>query len=831
MAYSLFTLTTGPTRGETQKRPLHLIANRYEVLLRLGTGGFGNVYKAHDRLLERVVAVKTLHAGAAITPELRERFLREARATARLQHDNAVSLYDAGEDGDDLFLVLEYVEGRSLGQILASGPLETRAAVSIIADVARALDAAHRLGIVHRDVKPANILIRDDGRVKVADFGIARLIGESELTVEGVVVGTPRYMSPEQLEGRQVGPPSDIFSLGCVGREMVTDAADLGSIVIEMLQRDAEKRPSAADVVTRISGEPARSRKKLRRAARIAAAAIVAVLAVAGVVYFRLAPAKRTLTVKHAAVISEIAQRTGAIAPATQRMLKIGDIRFYRGRPSLILSTPREDIEVAGLSLSMRHVAGNQIELRAPRNQVDAAMQAVKLYDALYDYHFGQTQNLFAGVFSEQEVTVRLHAFRPDRAIELIASAAGWPAVVDPSAEDAVNRKLGGATPPDLEIRAPWDQIVGTLLRQYGLDAVRLEHTWLIVSEDRHREMQRRRSLQSASVSTPANLDDAARALSAASSDRGTVLINRRLHSLISVDYPEIFQRQKQILTQLDGIDHGPTKPITLETYTGELLEVHVHASDIHDFIGIISGMTGLNNVVDPAVRGRITMDVDKVPWDEAYAVALDVTRNTYIIEGNVMQIMPESARPPEPIAVETVKLRREDPEFFEAWKKSVGPRGSVIVDHNARLLVIRAPRSDAAAMRNVAETIDKMVSPETRIRIVNEILAHGLSAAIALQQRLKATNREFDFDDEDWIGAGYGLLAKGRNREAIELFKWLIKENPKSWNAYDSLGEAYLKSGMKQLAIENYQKSRVLNPSNGNAYKVLVSLGVRPRP
>ncbi|HEX9491750.1 MAG TPA: hypothetical protein VGA33_00670, partial [Thermoanaerobaculia bacterium] len=175
--------------------------------------------------------------------------------------------------------------------------------------------------------------------------------------------------------------------------------------------------------------------------------------------------------------------------------------------------------------------------------------------------------------------------------------------------------------------------------------------------------------------------------------------------------------------------------------------------------------------------------------------------------------------------------LRREDPEFFESWKKSVGPRGSVIVDHNARLLVIRAPASDAAAMRRVAETIDKMVSDETRIRIVNEILAHGLPAAIALQQRLKATNREFDFDEGDWNGAGYGLLAKGRNREAIELFKWLVSKYPQSWNAYDSLGEAYLKSGMKQLAIENYQKSRVLNPSNGNAYKVLVSLGVRPRP
>ncbi|PYQ51929.1 MAG: hypothetical protein DMF59_06350 [Acidobacteria bacterium] len=771
--------------------------------------------------------MKTLHAGTAVTPELRERFLREARATARLQHENVVSLYDAGEEGDDLFLVLEFVEGRSLAQILENGPIEARAALPIVADVARALEAAHRLGIVHRDVKPGNVLIRNDGRVKVADFGIARLIGETELTIEGVVVGTPRYMSPEQLEGRRVGPPSDIFSLGCVAREMVKDVAELGGIAVEMLQRDPEKRPTAADVVARLSSERPRARRRPFIGWVAAAAAVVVAIAL----YLKFAPAKRTVVVKHPDVVAEIVQRTGSKAPPPKHPLKIGDLAYYRGRPSLILSTPRPGIEVAGIAFSITPLTGNRIELRASRDQIEAAVQAIQLYDSLHDFHFDQKTNLFANnTFSEREVIIALRAFRPERAIELIASAAGWPAVLDPSAEEAVTRKLGGAAPPDLEIRAPWEQIVGTLLREYGLEAMRLQHTWLIVSEQRYRDLQSKRSLQSFSVRTTANLDDAARALTTASSDRGTVLTNRRLHSLISVDYPEVFERQRQILKDLDGIDRGPAQPIIFEGYNGELLDVHVHNCDVRDFFGVISAITGLNHVIDPGVRGRVSMDVDNVPWDEAYALAFYLTRNTYILEGNIIQVMPEWAFPAQPIEVQTVKLRHEDPEFFEAWKKSVGPKGSIVIDHNARLLVIRAPRSDAAALRNVAQTIDNMISDETRIRVVNEILAHGLPAAIALQQRLKATNREFDFDDADWIGVGYGLLAKHRNPEAIELFKWVIEKNPKSWNAYDSLGEAYLKSGMKDLAIENYQKSRVLNPSNGNAYRVLVSLGVRPK-
>src|SRR5439155_20343384 len=113
-------------------------------------------------------------------------------------------------------------------------------------------------------------------------------------------------------------------------------------------------------------------------------------------------------------------------------------------------------------------------------------------------------------------------------------------------------------------------------------------------------------------------------------------------------------------------------------------------------FIGMISAMTALNRVIDPAVRGRVSMDVDNVPWDEAYALAFFLTRTTYILEGSVMQVVPESALPAEPITVQTVKLRHEDPEFFEAWKKSVGRRGGVMVDHSGKGLVIRAPSSGA---------------------------------------------------------------------------------------------------------------------------------------
>ncbi|HSR70609.1 MAG TPA: protein kinase [Acidobacteriota bacterium] len=194
---------------------------RYQILERLGKGGMGVIYKAHDSQLDRVVAVKTILPEFLASDEVKERLVREAQAAARLQHPNVVTIYDIGEAEDGrLYFAMEYVRGRSLREIIPQRlPLERR--LEIMADICKALGFAHRHGIVHRDVKPTNVLLADDGTVKLFDFGIAHLAGSS-LTRTGVAIGTPEYMSPEMVEGGELDARSDIFSCGVMLYEMLT---------------------------------------------------------------------------------------------------------------------------------------------------------------------------------------------------------------------------------------------------------------------------------------------------------------------------------------------------------------------------------------------------------------------------------------------------------------------------------------------------------------------------------------------------------------------------------------------------------------------------------
>lgn len=202
--------------------------SRYEILGELGRGSMGRVYLAHDPNTDRKVAVKLLAppagAGAEEEAAARARFLLEARAAARLHHPGIVVVHDAGTDpeSDRPFFAMEWVDGRSLAALLAErGPLPWPAAVRLAAQVAAALEHAHERGVVHRDVKPSNILLASDGVVKVSDFGIAKFVAESH-TLSGHVLGTPNYISPEQLRGEPVDGRTDLFSLAAVLYEMLT---------------------------------------------------------------------------------------------------------------------------------------------------------------------------------------------------------------------------------------------------------------------------------------------------------------------------------------------------------------------------------------------------------------------------------------------------------------------------------------------------------------------------------------------------------------------------------------------------------------------------------
>jgi eukaryotic-like serine/threonine-protein kinase len=203
-----------------------VFSSRYEIQREVAQGGMAEVYLARDQLLNRPVALKALFPEYAREPSFVERFRREAQAAANLNHPNIVAIYDWGQESGTYFIVMEYVEGRSLRDLVRSeSPLDPNQAAEITAEIASALAFAHRNGVVHRDVKPGNVLLTRSGNVKVTDFGIARAGASDGLTQTGSVMGTATYFSPEQAQGLPVDGRSDVYSLGVVLYEMVTGGA------------------------------------------------------------------------------------------------------------------------------------------------------------------------------------------------------------------------------------------------------------------------------------------------------------------------------------------------------------------------------------------------------------------------------------------------------------------------------------------------------------------------------------------------------------------------------------------------------------------------------
>ena len=199
------------------------LSGRYRLDAQVGAGGMSTVYRAFDATLERRVAIKLMHRDIAADTDQLERFRREARAVAQLSHPHIVGVIDAGEEDGRPFIVFEYVEGETLkDRIRRLGRLPVDEAIAYAIEIARALGAAHTRGIVHRDVKPQNVLVDEEGSAKVTDFGIARSMDDSGLTAEGRVLGTTDYVSPEQALGHDVNGQSDIYSLGIVLYEMLT---------------------------------------------------------------------------------------------------------------------------------------------------------------------------------------------------------------------------------------------------------------------------------------------------------------------------------------------------------------------------------------------------------------------------------------------------------------------------------------------------------------------------------------------------------------------------------------------------------------------------------
>ena len=221
-----------------------LLDGRYRVIRKLGTGGMANVYLAEDQELGRRVAIKLLDERHAQDEQFVERFRREAESAAGLSHPNVVSIYDRGEAEGTYYIAMEYLEGKTLKELLVSrGPTPVRVAIDYTRQILSALEFAHRAGIVHRDIKPHNVVVAPDGRLKVTDFGIARS-GSSQMTEAGSIIGTAQYLSPEQAQGKPVHPSSDLYSVGVVLYEMLTGAVPFtGETALEIAMKHLNTVP------------------------------------------------------------------------------------------------------------------------------------------------------------------------------------------------------------------------------------------------------------------------------------------------------------------------------------------------------------------------------------------------------------------------------------------------------------------------------------------------------------------------------------------------------------------------------------------------------------
>ncbi len=289
---------------------------KYRIDHELGRGGMAVVYAAYDENLERPVALKVLAAHLAGQPEFRARFLREARIAARLTHPNLVRTIDVAEHGGLPCIVMELLPGATL----VDGSL-TRAEA---ADLAAGLAYAHRSGVVHRDLKPANLLRASDGTPKIADFGIASAVGETKLTAAGTVLGTLRYLSPEQASGEPAGAPADVYSLAVVLDELLTDRSPADQLLLERCRRaDPARRPAATELATAFSTDPlvadpslaptrllppSATRRRRRSAALVALVILLAIAAIIAVVANRGGHQSPVEPVPHSASLGQQAR-------------------------------------------------------------------------------------------------------------------------------------------------------------------------------------------------------------------------------------------------------------------------------------------------------------------------------------------------------------------------------------------------------------------------------------------------------------------------------------------------------------------------------------------
>src|SRR5262245_36365396 len=329
---------------------------KYRILGQVGRGGMGTVYRAHDPILDRTVALKVISGEAGLTDELRARFFREAQACAKLSHQNIITVHDLGEEDGHLFIVMEYLEGEELKQLIGQRrPLPLPTKVDLMVQVCAGLDYAHQKGVIHRDIKPGNIFVLKSGAVKILDFGIARLVSANTgLTRTGLIMGTLRYMSPEQARGR-VDQRSDIFSAGAVFYELLTFRPPFaGEDPMEILEQLRSEDPVAPALID--PSVPAELSTVIERALRKDPAARFASF---GEMRAALEPIRRQLEEQSGALRRRLREQREDVARLWRALAERTGIS-----PPTAAATPAEDpVSFTAIEIMHRELAAESARL------------------------------------------------------------------------------------------------------------------------------------------------------------------------------------------------------------------------------------------------------------------------------------------------------------------------------------------------------------------------------------------------------------------------------------------------------------------------------------